>query len=133
MIIVITGSPRSGKTTLATKLGKQLKLPVISTDDYLNLSHAEQPVAIHNDVVRKGNCIIEGCTAARMLREGKGYYLDPEVVLFCRNDYADIKIWNLKWAVDYTEQYWEQHPDKVLELHLLEESNGKACDQGTIF
>ena len=34
LLIVITGLPAAGKTTLATALGAQLHLPVVSKDDY---------------------------------------------------------------------------------------------------
>lgn len=34
LLIIITGLPAAGKTTLATALGAQLHLPVVSKDDY---------------------------------------------------------------------------------------------------
>ncbi|WP_156039417.1 AAA family ATPase [Deinococcus marmoris] len=34
LLLIITGLPAAGKTTLAAFLGRELALPVISKDDY---------------------------------------------------------------------------------------------------
>lgn len=55
---VLTGLPAAGKTTLATVLGRELALPVISKDDYkqvlLDLLPEDQRLARHSEMGKAG-------------------------------------------------------------------------------
>ena len=133
MIICITGAPRSGKTTLANRLGELLALPVIHTDGFLHLHRERQPYEIARKVAQTGSCILEGVSAARLLRPQKIYYLAPQVVFICRNDYAEIKIPGMDWAVEYAEQYGINNEGTTETLYLLGGGPDEASDQGTIF
>lgn len=68
--IAICGIPRSGKTTLATRLSDELDIPVRHTDDLITTydwSASSNTVASWFDV--PGDWIIEGCTVSRALRK----------------------------------------------------------------
>ncbi|QFP76852.1 AAA family ATPase [Deinococcus sp. AJ005] len=58
VLIVITGLPAAGKTTLAAFLGRELALPVISKDDYkqvlLDLLPEEERLARHSEMGKAG-------------------------------------------------------------------------------
>ena len=132
MILIITGAPRSGKTTLAKKLGLHLDMPVISTDDYLHFHHDRQPYEIAKKVALTGDCILEGTSAARLLRPKKDYFLAPAAVFVCRNDYAEIKMPGFDWTIRFAEEYEVINPGSVKELDLLG-GRDETCNQGTIF
>ncbi|OLV17304.1 AAA family ATPase [Deinococcus marmoris] len=58
LLIVVTGLPAAGKTTLAAFLGRELALPVISKDDYkqvlLDLLPEEERLAHHSEMGKVG-------------------------------------------------------------------------------
>ncbi len=88
--IVVIGSPRTGKTTYATKLAKELGVHLastgkrteqpdglasvknygkVSTDDYLDrYSYPELPAKIIADLRQMKDFVLEGTQAARVLR-----------------------------------------------------------------
>lgn len=67
--IVITGAPRSGKSTLARRLSAGT-VPVVRTDDYVRMGvpHAHIPDVARRELERHDSWILEGCQAARVLR-----------------------------------------------------------------
>lgn len=69
MRIVITGSPRAGKTSFADMLGPVLKIPVFHTDVAKDMewSEASQYLSTWFDV--DGGWIIEGTAVPRALRK----------------------------------------------------------------
>ena len=80
--IVVIGSPRTGKTTYATKLAKDLGVHLastgkrseqpeglISTDNYLDKgSYADLPDRVIADLRGRESFVLEGTQAARVLR-----------------------------------------------------------------
>ena len=88
--IVVIGGPRTGKTTYATKLARELGVHLastgkhteqpeglvsvknygkISTDDYVNkYSYADLPSKVIADLRQMENFVLEGTQAARVLR-----------------------------------------------------------------
>jgi hypothetical protein len=66
--IAIIGSPRAGKTTLATQMSAALELPVVSSDDYISetWSGASDVVA---DLIERYPGIYEGVAVVRALRK----------------------------------------------------------------
>lgn len=88
--VVVIGAPRTGKTTYATKLARELGVHLastgkhteqpeglvsaknygkISTDDYLNkYSYAELPSQVIADLRKMDSFVLEGTQAARVLR-----------------------------------------------------------------
>jgi hypothetical protein len=88
--IVVLGGPRTGKTTYATKLAKQLGVHLastgkhtedpeglvsvknygkVSTDDYLNrYDYKELPSRVIDDLRKMDSFVLEGTQAARVLR-----------------------------------------------------------------
>lgn len=69
--IVITGGPRTGKTTLATHLSTHLRAPVAHTDSITNVgwSQASLTVAAWFTGPEAGPWIVEGVVAPRALRK----------------------------------------------------------------
>lgn len=65
---VLTGLPAAGKTTLATVLGRELALPVISKDDYkqvlLDLLPEDQRLARHSEMGKAGYFVMLRATDA---------------------------------------------------------------------
>lgn len=90
MRIVVVGGPRTGKTTYATKLAKQLGVHLastgkrteaesglVSTDNYMKKANwAETPNLIIKDLRGKKSFVLEGTQAARVLR--RWYKQDPD-------------------------------------------------------
>lgn len=73
--ILIAGGPRTGKTTLAAKLSKQLGIPVKHTDDLIGIvdwSGASLKVA--GWMSMRGPWIIEGVAAGRAIRKFMAAY-----------------------------------------------------------
>lgn len=88
--IVVIGAPRTGKTTYATKLAKELGVHLastgkhtenpdglvsvknygkVSTDDYVNrYDYKELPSRVIDDLRKMDNFVLEGTQAARVLR-----------------------------------------------------------------
>ncbi len=75
--ILIAGGPRSGKTTLADSLGKNLNIPVCHTDDLIGqLEWSEASLAVSRWFGEPGPWIIEGVSVPRALR--KWFAAQPE-------------------------------------------------------
>jgi hypothetical protein len=82
MRVAILGSPRTGKTTYATKLARQLGVHLastgkrteaerglVSTDNYIGSgSYAELPERVIADLRKRDDFVLEGTQAARVLR-----------------------------------------------------------------
>lgn len=68
--ILIAGRPRTGKTTLADKLGAGLRIPVRHADD-LNKTHdwSAQSLEVATWLDGRGPWIIEGTTVVRAIRK----------------------------------------------------------------
>jgi len=116
MIIAITGAPGSGKTTMAAVLSKWLNLQVIHTDDFLDYDHDEQPWKVWDEVQSSNLCIVEGTIVARMLRHEKGYYLNPDVLIYTR-DARKETLSNIPWVTTYTNSWAIWNSNKVVEVH----------------
>lgn len=69
MKIFITGGPKTGKTTAAKRLSKDLSIPVLHTDDYRNLGWSHQSSQVALQMSRTDSIIIEGTTVPRALRK----------------------------------------------------------------
>lgn len=78
----IVGYPGAGKTTLSESLGGAISLPVIHTDDYLNLPHETQPRAILDDLrgLWETGYIVEGTSVVRLFQRG----WQPDLLIFIR-------------------------------------------------
>lgn len=81
MKIVISGWPRTGKTTFATKLAKETGLPLISTGKrsealdiytkfFIELPWDEVPATVLAELAKYPGWILEGTQSARVLRHG---------------------------------------------------------------
>jgi dephospho-CoA kinase len=66
--ICVTGGPRTGKTTYATKLAASLGLAVHHTDVWATLPWAEQATPVAALIRGLESGIVEGVTVARGLR-----------------------------------------------------------------
>jgi adenylate kinase family enzyme len=114
-LIIITGAPRTGKTTLAGKLGPAISLPVVNSDDFLHLGHANIPEALVQALYPAGT-LLEGTHAARLLSRG----IQPDLLICCRgpseNDsrYKGITAWVLR----NVQQFQARHPDRVVQFTL---------------
>jgi hypothetical protein len=65
--IALAGGPRSGKSSLAPRLGR----PIIHTDDYIGLGWSEASSKVAEDAnARHGPLVIEGVAVPRALRKG---------------------------------------------------------------
>ncbi len=92
MKIVIAGGPRTGKSTFATRLNKELNIPIVSTDNYIACGWSEAPHEIINDIKDLDNYILEGVNCGRVIRKlnekgldicfDKVYYLGEPVVKY---------------------------------------------------
>lgn len=92
MRVVVIGGPRTGKTTYATKLAKQLGAHLastgkrtqqpeglVSTDNWMHKSNwAELPDHVITDLKKRDSFVLEGTQAARVLR--RWLTRDPETV-----------------------------------------------------
>ena len=67
--ILIAGWPRTGKTTLAAKLGAELGIPVRHTDDAIPLGWSEASLAVSTWFEDEGAMICEGVAIPRALRK----------------------------------------------------------------
>ena len=87
MRIAIIGSPRAGKTTLAKRLGEQLHLPVVHSDDLIPLGWSSSSSAVAGliELVAEQGGIFEGVAVVRALRklleETEGRPVDRVIVL----------------------------------------------------
>ncbi len=100
--VVVIGGPRTGKTTYATKLAKQLGVHLastgkrtqqpeglVSTDNYIGSgSYAELPDRVIKDLRGRESFVLEGTQAARVLRrwlkEAPGEAKLDKVLVFSR-------------------------------------------------
>ncbi len=94
--IGIVGYPGAGKTTLSESLGIALKLPVIHTDDYLNLPHESQPGAILGDLGILPEYIVEGTNVVRLFQRG----WQPDLVIFVRGGHARANCRSIRQMTD---------------------------------
>jgi adenylate kinase family enzyme len=66
--IAIVGLPGSGKSTFATKLGKELKLPVFHLDKLMFEGRSKRKrdefLALHQSLIDQDSWIIEGCSTS---------------------------------------------------------------------
>ena len=69
MRLVITGGPRTGKTTQALELGRAHGWPVYHTDDTMTLPWSEASAEVARWFERPGPWIIEGVAIPRALRK----------------------------------------------------------------
>lgn len=67
--IAITGSPKSGKTTYANKLGERLGVNVIHTDDYMDMGWSEASEHAAAVMLRPATVVTEGVAVPRALRK----------------------------------------------------------------
>lgn len=112
--IMIAGVPGTGKTTLANKMADLLCLPVVHTDDYLGQGHASAPGLIYRSVKDLGyNCIIEGTQVARMLRNTKDYFIEPSILIYCRDKLAEARWPQFNWVSKYTKDFMAYRPNLV--------------------
>jgi adenylate kinase family enzyme len=69
MRLLITGGPRTGKTTRALDLAQQHGVPVYHTDDAIPLGWHEASAEVARWLERPGPWIIEGVAVPRALRK----------------------------------------------------------------
>ncbi len=82
MRIAIIGVPRSGKTTLATRLAERLGYPLVHSDDQIGVGWGNQKAFTLEAIAMHGeNVIAEGVTVARILNQWK-----PDWVIRCWRD-----------------------------------------------
>lgn len=67
--IAITGSPESGKTTYADRLGKRLGVEVIHTDDYIPMGWSEASAHAADVMGKPTTVLTEGVAVPRALRK----------------------------------------------------------------
>ena len=66
--VFVCGPPRSGKTTFSRRLGAELGVPVIHTDDYIgSTSFKDAPDAVIKSLPY--SYVVEGVQAARIVRK----------------------------------------------------------------
>lgn len=68
MRVVICGGPKTGKTTLGTKMSEDLRIPLVSTDGYINYPWEDVPDEIIRVLESLDEFVLEGVQAARVLR-----------------------------------------------------------------
>lgn len=115
MKIVLTGYPKTGKSTLGDQLSKRLGWPVFHTDDVIELG-------VHNDSQRvsdwfdkPGDWIVEGVIAPRAIRkwfdQNPGRSFPADAVVFMRDH---VVPWENKGTfVKSIETVWGQVEGKV--------------------
>lgn len=69
MRILITGGPKTGKTTLAKQLGAELSARVLHTDDLIPLGWSEASAEVASWMGRGDPVVIEGVAVPRALRK----------------------------------------------------------------
>lgn len=75
--ILITGGPRTGKTTLANKLQQEGGDPIVySTDDVMHLGWSEASAAVALWLDADDSWIVEGVAASRALRKWRALHPD---------------------------------------------------------
>lgn len=90
--IALAGGPLSGKTLLLDHFREFLSpaLPVVQTDDYMQLVWAEQPAAIIAACealeIQEGGFILSGVQAARCLRRG----LKVDAVIYSAFEFEEL-------------------------------------------
>jgi adenylate kinase family enzyme len=67
--IAIIGSPRAGKTTLALQLGRTDGLPVLHTDDLIDLGWSAVSERVALELLLQQALILEGVAVVRGLRK----------------------------------------------------------------
>lgn len=69
MRTVVTGIPRSGKSTFAGRLAEEHDVAVWHCDDVVHLGWSESSALVATWLSRPGPWVIDGCAAARALRK----------------------------------------------------------------
>lgn len=112
-LIYVVGAPKTGKSTYARERAAMEGATVISTDNYLDRPHAEQPDAVIGAIRSAGDglCIVEGTTVARLLphrADGTDHGAPrPDEVVWCRGPsefdprFAGLTAWITRMAEDY--------------------------------
>lgn len=67
--VAITGGPRTGKTTAALGLGRELSCRVRHTDDVIDLGWSEASEHVAGWFDRPGSVVVEGVAVPRALRK----------------------------------------------------------------
>lgn len=87
MRVAVCGGPRTGKTTYATNLAKELGVylastgkrtldPLLSTDNFMNVGWDNVPNLVIEALQDKEDFVLEGTQATRVLR--RWYHRDPD-------------------------------------------------------
>jgi hypothetical protein len=87
MRVAVIGGPRTGKTTYATQLAKELGVylastgkrtldPLLSTDNFMTVGWDNVPARVIAALEDKEDFVLEGTQAARVLRRWYGLDLD---------------------------------------------------------
>lgn len=104
--IFIIGAPKTGKTTLAKQMGQELRLPIVHSDDYIELGWKDAKEALLKRVLRTVEpTIFEGVTVARLLpRELQdGLCAIPKELVWCRGPSEKDPRWKgmTSWITKY--------------------------------
>lgn len=116
MRILIAGRPHTGKTTLALKLGGQLKIPVLHTDGInRTFTWSAQSVEVAAWFNRPGPWIIEGMTVVRAIRKFMSFAQDKpsDVVYWGSVPYGFLDPAQRKFG-EGASTVWEEIRDKLL-------------------
>lgn len=87
MKVAVFGGPRTGKSTFASKLARELDLPLVSTgkkavvatDAFIGVPWADVPDRVRVVLAPLESWILEGCNAGRVIR--RWLEMDPELKL----------------------------------------------------
>lgn len=105
--IAIIGSPRAGKTTLALRLGAELGVPVVHSDNLIPLGWSEASEEIARRMLAGAPCVYEGVAVVRALRK---------LLLRCGPEYEPVPL---------TQCSVLEHP--LCELSMAQDSMRRGC------